>query len=97
MIACAMASGVPSTPELGVCVTGASACAQPATGASATAVTAVAAAAISGRQRRNTCDLLATEARTAGAVRVTSEAAKPHLRRQRATQQPPGRHAAAEG
>jgi hypothetical protein len=89
MIACAMASGVPSTPELGVCVTGGSACAKPATGASAAAVTAAAAATISGRQRRDTCNLPATKARTAGAVRVTSEAAKPHLRRQHAKRQPP--------
>jgi hypothetical protein len=65
------------------------------TAASATAATA---AAINGRQRRDTCDLLAAKMRTAGAVRVTSGAAKPtDLRRQHAKRQPPGRRAAAEG
>jgi hypothetical protein len=64
---------------------------------SAVAATA-AAATMTGRQRRNTCDLPAAKARTAGADRVTSEAAKPiYLRRQHAKRQPPGRRTAAEG
>ena len=78
----------PSTPEFGNC--GLGVWARPAVGASAVADTA-AATTMTGRQRRNTGDLPAAKARTTGADRVTSEAAKPiHLRRQRAKRQPPG-------
>jgi hypothetical protein len=106
MIACAMASGGPSTPELGACATFGGngplgVCARAATGAHATAAMAIATAAIDSRQRRDTCNLLAAKlaakAHAAGADRVTSEAAKPHLRRQRAKRQPPGRRTVAEG